>query len=687
MQNSEIQSPDSVTPPLSCGGRKRFFLCAASLLTLLLLFRSVGPVRADDGPLTPIHLHLAGREWAGKAACLADDKEVYLPLEVLKAVGARGEVNEHGDAAQVTLNASSRHATLALARPEGEPMVVLSDLARLLNATIVRSEQTDDTGKPIPGSAGDTIYLLARLTDVRVDQGALRITTSFPIPFHVFMIRDSKPPRGYIDCVGADAPESFHPTAPSAEERRVLRLRVGQFDIDTARVVLELTDRVTLRTAIGPARARTLIVARLNGRQPDQIAAADTRGARGASAPKVGDAGDAAQTPATLDAASTSDTLISRPSGSRPADPPAPSDPKDPGEQAADQHMDMPTKAAPDKSDAKPVPDPDDAPDDAKEAPSPPREAPRVGGPLEVRGIEITPDNDNEVHVHLDVTRHTGVYVHYVDGGNLAVEVPGAVLNLTNPDQSAPKLSHPLLRGLTAEQETQDPPAARITLLTPRVVGFTVNIEPNGVMLDLRLPRNASGVLADKVIVVDPGHGGFSTGATAGPIKEKNIVLSIALKLRAELEACGAKVVMTRDRDVYVGLDDRPILANAIHADLFVSVHNDSNGVPNSASGTSTYYHFQDPSSRALAHCVQQTIIATSGLPSRGALSDSVLYHSGLAVLRLSKMPAVLVEVAYINNHRDRVKLLDADFQHRIAKAICDGVRTYVEGTPQTARK
>ena len=132
------------------------------------------------------------------------------------------------------------------------------------------------------------------------------------------------------------------------------------------------------------------------------------------------------------------------------------------------------------------------------------------------------------------------------------------------------------------------------------------------------------------------------------------------------------------DVDLYA----RPRLANDIRADLFISIHNDSNGRVDSASGTSTYYHMSDSSSRALATCVQQAVSTITGLPSRGALSDGILYQSGLAVLRVSTMPAVLCEVAYINNSRDRRKLLDVDFQQKVALALCRGIRSYVEGSP-----
>jgi N-acetylmuramoyl-L-alanine amidase len=140
---------------------------------------------------------------------------------------------------------------------------------------------------------------------------------------------------------------------------------------------------------------------------------------------------------------------------------------------------------------------------------------------------------------------------------------------------------------------------------------------------------------------------------------------------------------MTRTSDADVSLTDRSRMGNELGADLFISIHNDSNERSNSASGTSTYFHNSDPSSRALATCVQHSVMATTGLPSRGVLSDTVMYHSGFAVLRGSTMPAVLCEVAYINNQTDRRKLIDPQFQQRVAKAMCDGLRNYVEGKPR----
>jgi len=73
-------------------------------------------------------------------------------------------------------------------------------------------------------------------------------------------------------------------------------------------------------------------------------------------------------------------------------------------------------------------------------------------------------------------------------------------------------------------------------------------------------------------------------------------------------------------------------------------------------------------------------IVKASRLPSRGVRSDSMLYQTGLAVLRTSQMPAVPIEVGYLNHSFDRAKLVNPDFQKRVAEAIVRGLKAHVEG-------
>jgi N-acetylmuramoyl-L-alanine amidase len=604
-----------------------------------------------------------------KTSPLADGSEIYIPFEALSAMNAEAKLQPRGDTALVTQRTSGQHAEVAVARPDGRPMLALSDIAHLLNARTIRTERTDESGQPIPGSKGDTVYLLAHLTGVSLQNGAVRVSASFPISYHVRMMTGVTPLRGYVDCVGADVPEDLNIAPVPPDSRGVSRLRAGQYSIDTARVVIETTRGAVLKEADGVCGPDSAFV----------VAWARRGVASNVKAPG---------TPLPLVVNRAGATTPTTPGGveQRSADPDSRTSPSaGTGQPRVPRTFVRQAPPLPDDAEHT-VQDPDNPNADAESRSDLPSRGgqDRTARGLQVSALDFQYDSDTQVEVRVRAGGRLNPYVHYLENGDLAVDMPSATLALADPDQADLKLPHPLLTGVTLVQ-AGDAPVTRLTLHTSRIVGFTVVPEGDGALLDLRLPRNADGALADKLIVVDAGHGGTSTGATGGGYQEKNVTLAIALKLRGYLEACGAKVVMTRDRDINVALDDRPHLANAINADLFISVHNDSNGVPNSASGTSTYYHNHDPSCRAMAQCVQQAILAVSGLPSRGVLSDTVMYQSGFAVLRISKMPAVLVEVGYINNHRDRTHLVDPDFQDRVAKAMCDGLRAYVEGRPQTA--
>ncbi len=624
----------------------RFLRLALPFLLVCLPFSA----RADDG-LTPVHLRIAGREIRVKTASLADERETYVPLEALEAVGATGQINRRGDAVLVTLTRSQERAELALAQINGQPMIALSDLAQLLDAVVDRPDKLDEDGKPLAGTPGDTVYLLARVTDARLENGVLRVTTSFPVPYRARMLSEMKPPRGLIDCVGAAVGKDFRPAPLPEGERRALRLRAGQFTDEVARIVVELNGGCALVPSTSITNAQTTIQAALTG-TGSETKAADARlrrpGAVGATDERA--AGEGQPEP---DPRNQSGSQTVPPSGS--AAQKAPSTPKPRGRGAWAS-----------------------------------RGGKAVRAPVAIRALTFAEENETRARLVIETSGKASAYVHYLRGAKqMAVDIPNAILSLAAPTGCDQTFTHPLVSALHAVMAQEAPPMARVTLEMNRVVGFSLNAQNDKLVLELRLPRSATGALAGKLIVVDPGHGGSSTGATghgAGyTVYEKNITLAIALKLRTALEACGARVVMTRERDMDVPLYDRPRLANSIGADLFISIHNDSNGQPNSASGTSTYYHMGDPSSRALAVCVQEAVCAVTGLPNRGALSDGILYASGLAVLRTSRMPAVLCEVAYINNAYDRHKLMDPEFQQRVAQAICDGIRAYIEGTKQVA--
>jgi N-acetylmuramoyl-L-alanine amidase len=215
-----------------------------------------------------------------------------------------------------------------------------------------------------------------------------------------------------------------------------------------------------------------------------------------------------------------------------------------------------------------------------------------------------------------------------------------------------------------------------------RPMGISVSAVANNLIIKVVKPKFSGGRLADKIVVIDAGHGGRDPGASwstdASDLLEKDLALHIAKIASERLIEGGATVVMTRDDDTFIELRDRPAMANAGGAHFFVSIHINSNTVANSRSGTFTYYRADDPDSRALAESIQAAVAGVTGLPSHGARPDSEVYDTGFAVLRASRMPAILLEVAYINHERDRIHLQDPEFRERVAAAVVKGIQTYI---------
>jgi N-acetylmuramoyl-L-alanine amidase len=225
----------------------------------------------------------------------------------------------------------------------------------------------------------------------------------------------------------------------------------------------------------------------------------------------------------------------------------------------------------------------------------------------------------------------------------------------------------------------------RLTLRLARPLVYAIEIRDTQVMVYAHPPDNSGGKLAGKLIVIDPGHGGKENGARAGGCAEKNVNLQIARDLAAALTEQGARVLLTRDSDKLVSLAARAQTAIDSDADFLISVHCNSNLVPDSATGIETYYHMEEPSPKLLAYAVHDGVCKFTGMCDRRPRSDRSLYQGGLAVLRRlsgSGIPGVLLECGYLNNKSDRVKLLDAGYRAKLVAGIIAGFKAYVEGAP-----
>ncbi|EIP5774387.1 N-acetylmuramoyl-L-alanine amidase [Campylobacter jejuni] len=221
-----------------------------------------------------------------------------------------------------------------------------------------------------------------------------------------------------------------------------------------------------------------------------------------------------------------------------------------------------------------------------------------------------------------------------------------------------------------------------------------------------------------KLIVIDAGHGGKDSGALSdkkGSLKEKDIVLSVALKLGSELKKRGYKVLYTRSSDKFINLRDRTKYANDKRSDLFISIH--ANAAPNatkakSSEGLETFFlsparserskkaaekenqgdfeeinYFSKQSilnflnrekivaSNKLAIDVQKNILTQTR--KKYKIVDGGVREAPFWVLVGAQMPAILIEIGYITHPNEGKRIANKAFQDLLVKGIADGVESY----------
>jgi N-acetylmuramoyl-L-alanine amidase len=174
-------------------------------------------------------------------------------------------------------------------------------------------------------------------------------------------------------------------------------------------------------------------------------------------------------------------------------------------------------------------------------------------------------------------------------------------------------------------------------------------------------------------VCIDPGHGGYDPGAV-GPsgLKEKDVTLSVSTILSKILQSKGIDVVLTRTGDLLTWRPDNDLwarcnVANQAKADIFVSIHCNSATNP-AATGTETFCYQKSGQAYALAQAIQSCLVQTLRLPDRGVKT------ANFYVLRGTNMPAVLVELAFINNPKEEALLRNGDFQRTCAESIAQGI-------------
>ncbi len=261
------------------------------------------------------------------------------------------------------------------------------------------------------------------------------------------------------------------------------------------------------------------------------------------------------------------------------------------------------------------------------------------------------------------------------------------------------------------------------------VMGKGGQVSGSGTMAGTGLGTGASPLplaqqlgLGVKTIVLDPGHGGRDPGAI-GPkgLKEKNVTLAVARMVKPKLEATGYKVLLTRDRDVYVELDERTAFANRKYADIFISIHTNASR-SRRARGVETYFlgvarDRESSETALLENAISEQTLAdlekilldltrTSNLKQSSLLAESIQENlfNGLSgkhksvknhgvkqasfyVLIGAQMPAVLVETSFISHPTEEKLLRSSKYQDLISESIYNGIIHYIDKLAKVATR
>jgi N-acetylmuramoyl-L-alanine amidase len=318
------------------------------------------------------------------------------------------------------------------------------------------------------------------------------------------------------------------------------------------------------------------------------------------------------------------------------------------------------------------------------------------------------------------------------DGPRLNVRFEADMLDAVLPATTAPELIQGVRPG--------DTPASITIDLGPRFASFRTSDQPGDrgsvrIVIDVLAPStepppqqglpsipgssqeapplfDVAPVGGLRTVVVDAGHGGSEEGAKGpGGTLEKNVTLSVARRLKAALEArLGVRVILTRDGDATVGLDERAALGNNNKADLFVSLHANASMRP-ATSGAEVFFlsleEYGDAAQRAAhgdsealpvfgggtrdielipwemaqARYIQESAALAqsveASLRERVPVSPRAIQQAPFRVLVGANMPAVLVEMGFLTNPDQEKQLRSDDFQNTVVEAVVEGITRF----------
>lgn len=192
-------------------------------------------------------------------------------------------------------------------------------------------------------------------------------------------------------------------------------------------------------------------------------------------------------------------------------------------------------------------------------------------------------------------------------------------------------------------------------------------------------------IISQHTVVIDPGHGGSDPGKIGiNGAKEKDINLAVSQKLKTCLEEAGIQVILTRE-DQYglyeesdsnkkqADMRERCRIIDEAQPDLTVSVHQNSY-TSESVCGPQVFYHAQSSEGEKAAACLQEALNRDLNIARPREIKSNNTYY----ILKKTKTPVVIAECGFLSNYEEAEKLTTADYQKKVAEALCAGILAYL---------
>lgn len=295
----------------------------------------------------------------------------------------------------------------------------------------------------------------------------------------------------------------------------------------------------------------------------------------------------------------------------------------------------------------------------------------------ELKEVTVEGD-DNETTIIISATKPIKFNTYHLENPDrFAIDL----LNIVPPENPLPKYSATsIVSGVRVGQAASGFDATRIVIdIAKENIDFDVDSSILGSKLKIKFkPGKKEEKIKSKTgikVVIDPGHGGYDTGASYGGFEEKAINLIISEKLKTLLEGNGITVYLTRDEDDFLSLAERVEITNSIKPDAFISVHNNALRTKASIRGAETY--FWSPQSEKLAYLVHKSILRNINIP------DHYIRKARFYVIRHTPSPAVLAELGFLSNYTDRQLLTNKSTQDKYANALAEAILKFLDIEPK----